>query len=490
MLNALLTLLMTYTLPPFPKSQPTCPIDALPSPLREAALYAIVKKGVPPAIALIDAIASAAAVVHCGYDCVTPDGERMPATHYTLASAPSFAGKGTSYRVFFHYFTQAVKQRMSGRANPGDVKRARTGASANSRDSTHSTSPIVENLVSEMTYFALLQALHGEGMNAAIQDEDAATFFESELFKRQLSRLTQVWSGDPPISRAFGSRLLAAIGARCSIGLRTQPDILAEVPESRLRMAIKVGFLPRCIVGCHDPDRYPWNETFQVDHRGVPSDDAFQARMASLAFIINMRNCGGNADRVRIELDTDAKAFMGELHFRMKQWLKPYYSDVMEAAGRAWENVLRNATVLHVFCIGEGKVSREIVESAWAIVEWSLSQHRLMFSQLTRTPTVSLMHEQAETIRPIRAAQPKPVKTPRPLQDAQWLLTCLDRLWLPTRVVTVRELDQLAALPPRRLVSALKWLELEGAVRLTPHGQDELIAPIISGHTMALRGGR
>ena len=38
--------------------------------------------------------------------------------------------------------------------------------------------------------------------------------------------------------------------------------------------------------------------------------------------------------------------------------------------------------------------------------------------------------------------------------------------------------------------SALKWLELEGAVRLTPHGQDELIAPIISGHTMALRGGR
>lgn len=182
----------------------------------------------------------------------------QPATHYTLASAPSFAGKGTSYRVFFHYFTQAVKQRMSGRANPGDVKRARTGASANSRDSTHSTSPIVENLVSEMTYFALLQALHGEGMNAAIQDEDAATFFESELFKRQLSRLTQVWSGDPPISRAFGSRLLAAIGARCSIGLRTQPDILAEVPESRLRMAIKVGFLPRCIVGCHDPDRYPW----------------------------------------------------------------------------------------------------------------------------------------------------------------------------------------------------------------------------------------
>lgn len=479
---------MSHSFYPFPDERPICPVDALPDGLRNAVLYAIVKKGVPPAIALIDAIAASAAVVHCGYDCVTPDGELMAATLYTLASAPSATGKGTSYRILFRYFIQAMKRDMAERANTERMKANHPAASGFQKETPRAAIPTVEGLVTEMTYFAFLKALHGEGMNAAIQDEDAATFFESELFKHQLSRLTQAWSGDPPISRAYGSRQLRAVDARCSIGLRTQPDILGDVPESRLRMAINVGFLPRCIVGCHDPDRFPWNETYQVSHGDVPSDDTFQARMASLALIINSRNCAGYAGRVRVELDADAEAFMLELRFRIKQWSKPYYSDIHEAAGRAWENTLRIAVVLHVFCIGEGKVARDLVERAWHIAEWSLSQHRLIYSKSPRTPTGSLIREQAHPIRPIRVAQPKPPKMPRPLQDAQWLLTCLSRLWVPTKAVTVRELNQIAALPLRRLEGALTWLELEGAVLLTPHGKDVLITPIMAGHPMRSLG--
>ena len=179
---------------------------------------------------------------------------------------------------------------------------------------------------------------------------------------------------------------------------------------------------------------------------------------------------------------------MLELRFRIKQWSKPYYSDIHEAAGRAWENTLRIAVVLHVFCIGEGKVARDLVERAWHIAEWSLSQHRLIYSKSPRTPTGSLIREQAHPIRPIRVAQPKPPKMPRPLQDAQWLLTCLSRLWVPTKAVTVRELNQIAALPLRRLEGALTWLELEGAVLLTPHGKDVLITPIMAGHPMRSLG--
>ena len=460
---------MPYPLLPYPNHRPICPVDALPDPLRQAVLYAIHKKGVPPATALIDALAAAAAVVHVGHDCMTHDGDTMAASLYTLLSAPSVTGKGLSYRIFFLHFIQAMKRGMA--------ERAKHEHSAESR-----SRPGVEALLTEMTYFALLKALDGEGRNVAIQDEDSASFFDSDLFKLQANRLTQAWSADPPLTRAFGNSQLAAVDARVSLGLRTQLDILTDVPESTLRRAIKVGLFPRFLVACHDPVRFPLNETYRVDAAGEVSDGAFQARMASLALLTNARNFGGFVGRVRVELDTEARAFMQELRWRAKGWLDTHYSDIREAAGRAWENTLRVAAVLHVFCIGEGNVSREIVERAWAIVEWSLSQYRLIFVEALGLNKVTGMAEQAAPIRPIRIASAKPPQVPRPLQDAQWLLDCLWRLWAPTRSVTVRELNQLALLPPKRLESALSWLRLEGLVFLTQHNQDVSIAPIVSGH--------
>lgn len=477
---------MPYPLLPYPNHRPICPVDALPDPLRQAALYAIVKKGVPPAIALMDALAAAAAVVHVGHDCVTPDGETMAASLYTLASAPSVTGKGTSYRIFFKTFTQAMKRGMTERAKPKPAMPKRTNTAIletalNRHGAAIRPIPGVEALLTEMTYFALLKALDGVGRNVAIQDEDSASFFDSDLFKRQANRLTQAWSADPPLTRAFGSSQLEAVDARVSLGLRTQPDILTDVPQSTLRKAIKVGLFPRFLAACHDPIRFPMNETYRADAASEVSDGAFQARMASLSLLTNARNIDGFAVRVGVELDTEAKAFMHELSWRANGWRDTYYSDIREAAGRAWENTLRVAVVLHVFCIGEGNVSREIVERAWAIVEWSLSQHRLIFNESLGLNLGAATSTQAAPIRPIRITPPKPLKLPRPLQDAQWLLTCLGGLWLPTKTVTVCELNLLAGLPARRLASALKWLELEGVVRLTPHDQDTLIVPITWG---------
>ena len=483
---------MPYPLLPYPNHRPICPVDALPDSLRQAVLYAILKKGVPPALALMDALAAAGAVVHVGHDCVTLDGETMAASLYTLASAPSVTGKGSSYRIFFKPFTQAMKRDMAERAKPKPATPERTKAAVldallYGQGATSTSKHGVEALLTESTYFALLKELDGVGTNVALQDEDAASFFESELFKHQANRLTKLWSGDP-LSRAFGRSELKAVEARLSLGLRTQPDILADVPSTALRRAIKIGLFPRFLVACHDPARFPLNETYRADAAGEVSDSAFQARMASLALLTNARNFGGFAGRVRVELDTEARAFMHELRWRAKGWLDTYYSDIREAAGRAWENTLRVAVVLHVFCIGEGNVSREIVERAWAIVEWSLSQHRLIFVEVLGLNKVTGMTAQSAPIRPIRIASSKPPQVPRPLQDAQWLLTCLSRLWLPAKALTVRELNLLAALPCRRLASALKWLELEGAVRLKPHGNEMLVELVVWGPSRGALG--
>lgn len=485
---------MRYPILSYSIHQPTCPVDALPESLRQAVLYAIVGKGVPPAIALMDALAAAAAVVHVGHDCVTPDGDIMASSLYTLTSAPSTAGKGTSYRIFFKTLTQAMKRGLTERVKPQPAmpargKTANLGTTLNGCGAASRLTPGVEALLTEMTYFALLKALNGVGRNVAIQDEDSASFFDSDLFKHHHNRLTQAWSANVPLTRAFGNSQLEAVDARVSLGLRTQPDILTDIPQSTLRKAIKIGLFPRFLVACHDPIRFPLNETYCADAASEVSDGAFQARMAALAMQTNARNFNGFASRVGVELDIEAKAFMHELSWRAKGGLGSYYADIREAAGRAWENTLRVAVVLHVFCIGQGKISRDYVERAWAIVEWSLSQYRLVFVESLRVTNETSKLVQAPPVRPIRVAPPKPPKLPRPLEDAQWLLNCLSRLWLPTKAVTNRELNLLAGLPARRLASALKWLELEGLVRLTSHGQDTLIVPLGQPfHAISLQG--
>lgn len=483
---------MPYPLLPYPNHRPICPVDALPDPLRQAVLYATLKKGVPPAIALMDALAAAAAVVHVGHDCVTPDGDTMACSLYTLASAPSITGKGSSYRIFFKMFTQAMEREVAERAKPKPATPKRTKAVVldallEGRQSASTNKPTVEALLTESTYFALLQALNGVGTNVAIQDEDAASFFESELFKHQANRLTKLWSGDA-LSRAFGRSELNAVEARLSLGLRTQPDILADVPTTVLRRAIKIGLFPRFLVACHDPTRFPFNETYRADAAGEVSEGAFQARMASLALLTNARNFGGFAGRVRVELDTEARAYVLELGFRTKQWLDTEYLDIREAAGRAWEITLRVAVVLHVFCIGEGKLSRDYLERAWAIVEWSLSQHRLIFIECLGLNLGTTMTAPTAPMCEVHPTPPKPQKLPRPLQDARWLLTCLSRLWLPTKAVTVHELNLLAALPARRMASALAWLKLEHMVLLTQHGKDTFVTPIISAQAFSAIG--
>ena len=461
---------MNRSLLPYPNPHPICAIDALPDVLQDAVHYAILKMDIPAAIALTDAIAAAAAVVHCGYDCVTSDGDTMPCTINTTLSAPSFAGKGRSYRLFFGSFIEATKRTIT---TMNDVNPVMSGA-------RRTQTPRVETMFGDTSYCALLQALNGTGMSASIQREDSASLLGSEIFKKRLDTLTQLWSGDPPLDHVVLGKQFVATDARCCVGIRIQPDIMDDFLRRYGLLSYKLGFWPRSIAGCHDPDRFPFNETYLVTHNAQANAVGFQARMRSLALLINTRNKSGFAGRIPVELDTEAKAFMLELGYRIKQWIKPHYADIREAAGRAWENTLRIAVVLHVFCVGEGNVARDYVERAWAIVEWSLSQHRLIFIESPRTQTTGTSMTAVSPIQPIRVVQPKAPKPPRPLQDAQWFLQCLGKLWAPTRSVTVREVNQLAGLSQKRLESALAWLKLERTVQLTERGADVYIVPLVS----------
>ena len=457
---------MSHPFFPFPNERPICPVDALPDPLRDAVLHAI-QKGFPPGVALTDAIAAVAALVHCAYDAVTPDGERMATTVSTCSTADSASGKGRSMRQFFKHMLTA-----NARPRAPDV--------SSRRAPTHT--------MAKPSFRALIDALEGYGMNLTIQREEGASFLQTDLFKKDTDALAQLWSGDPPLDHIVHGKLLVANGARCSLGFRIQPYKMDEHLNGAGRGSYRLGLWPRTIASCHDPEKFPGNETYVYRGSGSHSTVDYDLRMLRLSSHVTSFVQSTYKGRIPVELDGDAKAFLLELGYRIKQWKKPYFGDIREAAGRAWENTLRVTVVMHVFCIGEGKVSRDYVERAWAIVEWSLSQHRLIFVESPRTATGAPLTAMASPMRQVRMAQSKPPKVPRPHQDAQWFLNCLVRLWLPTKTLTVYEVNQLAALPQKRLVTALKWLELEGLVRLTPNGSNTLIMPIVASHPLTRLG--
>jgi hypothetical protein len=452
--------------PPFPNLHPTCPIDCLPEPLRSAVLHVIQDKEAPAACALTDALAAIAAVVHCGFDCVALDGERLPATLNTCTLAPSATGKGRSFKLFFKHFLDAKKRQP---------RRAAT-VDAAGHGITPARSPRVETLVSRtVSYAKLVEMLDGQSMTLTLQREDGRSLLKSTLFKDDIDALTQLWGGDPPLDNYVHGVELEATDARGSLGFRIQPKPMYTYAAGQGQDDCAIGLWPRAVIGCHDPERFPENETY-VPKPGRYSAKAFQARIEALTDQINQRRQSGDLSRTDIGLDLFARAYMSQLSYKLKEWLPNEYRDIREAAGRAWENTLRIAVVLHVFCDGVNSVSVDMVQRAWAIMEWSLSQYRLVFVEaIAPRPAKAVTAAGAAPVQPWQSLA-SIEKVPRPLQDAQWVLDCLDRICRPfLRQTRLSEVRLLAGLPEKRFMTAVSWLKLERIVAIHGTGQATVI---------------
>ncbi len=440
---------------PYPDLQPRCPIHLLPEPFLGAVRYAIHAKEVPAGIALTDAIAAAAAVVHCGFDCIALDRMRLPTTVNTLGVCPSGDGKGTSVKIFFKPFIQRTKELTTLARTSCGITKGRTRKHV----------PVVETTMSRVSYAALMRALDGRGMTVAIQREEGASFLKTSLFRDNIDVLAQLWSGDPPLDDHVFGKDISAADSRCSFGFRIQPDLMYSALKKGGLVNFKLGFWPRCIAACHDPERFPVDACEWLRPDQVSSAQAFQGRLVDLAAMINDHHKNGFGGRIGLSLDDEAKVFMRELQFRLKGWKTQFYLEIREAAARAWENTLRIATVMHVFCKRVGNVGIDLVECAWAIVEWSLSQHRLIFVEALRETSAMNAASGMPLVQPVRFIKlPKQPKMPRPLEDAKWFLACLQKLWRGFDTCSVEAVNLLAGLPPKRLETAIAWLKLEGVL--------------------------
>ncbi|ODU52471.1 MAG: hypothetical protein ABS98_03930 [Lysobacteraceae bacterium SCN 69-48] len=459
---------MFQPLPAFPRISPPLPFNSLPEPIRGAVLQMILEKDIPAVVAFTDAISAVAAVVHCGYDCVAPDGEHLPTTINTCVLAPSADGKGRSIRTYFRRFIEAQVDWQIKRADElAQESDSESASKTKTKNKPKSKAPAVEAMINKSSFVRLMQEIHGHCKNLTIQREEGFSFLKSDLFMKDTDALTQLWSGNPPLDHFVNGKELVAADARVSLGFRIQPDLMYKYLRTKGRDAVKLGFWPRTIAGCYDPERFPENQ-WDPPHQTFASDGSeFQARIDELADEINNSRAAGCRQRIGVPLDQNATGFMLELGHRMKQWRTTYYQDIREAAGRAWENTLRLATVLHVFCNGSGPAPLDMVRRAWDVIEWSLSQHRLIFvSAMAINPKA---HGAGYIAPPhgVHQNKPKREKMPLHLRDAEHLLICLDRLRFNTAYPLLTDLRTLSGQTERRFRAALEWLKLERIVQMS-----------------------
>ncbi|MBO9855141.1 DUF3987 domain-containing protein [Xanthomonas sp. A1809] len=415
----------------FTNFRPPCPIEALPDPLYNAACEIGRLTEAPAEILLADAIAAACLAVHLRHDVSAPDGRTMPTSIFTAALGRSGIGKGQSMIQFFKAFKEDTKEKLR--------QELAAGKTAQTDD---------DLILEEISLVALMDRLCGLGKGCSIQIEEGTRFIP-EMVKLE-GVLTQFYSGDPPVKRRVKRINQTAVDARLSIGLRFQPHIFYKCLNKRAGEAYEQGLWPRLLLACHDPERFPTPQPLMTSRAGGSGhNDRLQAVLKKL--VGQAQQCPSETPRTLVALSKDASVRMRMLKEDITDCCPKHYDAIKPSVDRAWENTLRLAAVFHVVCEEEGEISQEMVERAWTIMEWSLTQHYMVFVEAARPESKQKPRAVARSHAPRKA---------RPADDARLVL---EAVWSARGLRSsdekfVDEVERLAGLPPKRFSHSVEWL--------------------------------
>ncbi|WP_164105329.1 DUF3987 domain-containing protein [Stenotrophomonas maltophilia] len=459
---------------PYPDMSRECPIDALPDLLFSAACEVRqLEDDVPAECLLMDAVSACAVPVQRLYNVQGLDDRNMPTSIFMLAIAPSGRGKGTSYREFFKSLIE--HNRRAGLAAREIRARMRSLEKAGLPIDGPEFRQPDGRMLTMISYRALMECLDGEARSVNINDEDGGSFLESDLFTRMGGSLTKLYSGHDLDHVVKGADLTAADG-RCSLGIRLQGDVFYPEMKRTNNKSFHQGIWGRAVVACHDPKRFGSCRIHMPANWPGGGLKALHRHLKDLMDKADKKQAMGELVRDKIVLDDEARAFMVELKFRLKGWRETCYDEKIEpAVNRAWENALRIAAVFQIVCGKGTMISLQMVRRAWAIVQWSLTQHQMIFVEaLKPEPKHLVVRADGPFIKPwpAKIKVPKPPKPPRPIQDAKWLLECFGLVSVGRGQALLADVIKLAGLRGPRLETALAWLKLNGAVEIVGRGVD------------------
>ena len=429
---------------------PHIPIEKLPSPFYEAVIHGCRQTDAPPEVVTPDTLALASSVIQRLYKVRSFNGSVMSTTLNTLSLAPTAIGKGESYRMFFQ--------------TPDDFE-------VDDQFQPASAIKIDDLLLQDITPSALMSCLAGHGKSASIQLEDGYSFLDCALMKRNfISKLPQVWSGPPSLKFARHHGNKDAFEPCLGIGLRIQPELFYGYLKRDKCESRHLGLWPRFLTFCYDTTRFPVTPWYAASSTSMMSHLPLMERIQALLPTTDTQPHIEQPTRKVLVMDTHATAHLREIAYYIKSQMNGEFHDIQDAAGRAAENTLRLASNFHVVCQGEGLISREMIERAWAFVEWTLMQFRNVFVYALQPPP--------KPMKPKTMKQPKlPHHQQRLNADMQFVLDSIaarSTHFLNGRV-PLADVSLLTGFARSRFFKTLGWLVAGGLVEIEGEGDRETI---------------
>lgn len=436
---------------------PHCPVEKLPDLFYNAVIHVCRQTGAPLEVAVADEFAVTSMITQHSYKAMGISGSVMPITLNTLSLAPTATGKGESYRMFFHALGDL------------DIGEQIQPASAVTID---------DLLLQDISPSALMSCLAGHGKSASIQLEDGYSFLDGPLMKRGfISKLPEAWSGPSILkfSRHLGNK--DALEPCLGIGLRIQPELFYGYMKRNKCESRHLGLWPRFLTFCYDTTRFPITPWYASSSTSMLSYLPFMERLQALLPTTDAQASSDQPARKVLVMDTYANAHLREIAYWVKGQMNGEFHDIQDAAGRAAENTLRLASNFHVVCQGEGPISREMIERAWAFVEWSLTQFRNVFVYALEPPPKPMK------LKPLK--QPKlPPHQQRLNSDMQFVLESIAArgAYFPDGKIPLADVALLTGFARNRFVKTLGWLVSSGLVEIDGEGDSETIRDLSLQH--------
>ena len=330
--------------------------------------------------------------------------------------------------------------------------------------------PRIPNFIYENTTLeAMTWEMHSRWPSAGLLSPEAGIVLggysmRADGLMANLAALNALWDGKPhPINRRHSESYLLN-GARLTVGIAAQSEVLHQFLERTKGLARGSGFLARFLLLCPESTA-GWRP--YIEEPEWKYLDSFNATIAALLRDAPQPDAkDGKIAFASLRLSPAAKALWIAFYDKCEASMRPDrdFTHLKDIASKAPENAARLAALFHLYRHGQsGEIGAEDMERAATIVEWHLLEmRRFLF-------TATIPREQRNAIE----------------LDA-WLIKYCTRekkLQLPSREILRLGPYAIRKGKAKARDEALAELEALSRVRLATEGMEKtvLINPKLSG---------
>jgi putative DNA primase/helicase len=208
---------------------------------------------------------------------------------------------------------------------------------------------------------------------------------------RNLALQNVIWDGGSHQVGRRTSECFVVRGARLTIGLQAQEQVLREFCNQYGSLARGIGFFARFL--------FAWPQSMQGERlisnlppEAPPAATAFNRRLSELINLPVSMGADGALTPILLDMTDEARDAWVETHNGIERELRPFgdLKEIPDVASKAADNVARIAALFHLYQHGPtGRIDADTILSAAKILLWHLNEARRFLGAFSMAPELA-----------------------------------------------------------------------------------------------------